>query len=706
MTILCSARSVDMRWNRSRCLLPIFVRTNSSRPNKSKKKKATPRKETINARPGPRERSFTDAIPANDIAISASGTVKQSAIASKTFQFTAPSESNTPEHTVESKDNTAVVIVPLDGESDSVVKNKNVEWTVPDLTEPSITITPSHSQAETETLKFEDDLEAEQDRFQVSELIWGLTHEDNKDDSVKDVLLLCHQSFSTSMHLWQCLAKRFLHRNWSRASMSFSLSTNEDPSFYAGPDVNGSNTMSPRTGQKESKLVGMDALWPVQVKVTNLLQHWMRLYWNEDFATQPDLVRSVLKFIELVDYNLDNDQRFDDATRKKTRKLLAMVQQTIETQDKQFQKKTQERESKVIFSKQKSVKMLGMDQEAEEFAQDFIKVDNQKIAEQLTLLDFEIFKQIKPRECIGQAWKKENKIQVAPNICKFIDQFNRISKYIQASILNAPDAKKRGRLIKKFLKLSNVLYILLKDTQNNIKNNVYKHYIYELFTLHNFQSLCAVHGALTSVPIHKLKTAWKFVPNKHLARFEELKVIFRTAHNMSNLRKIHREACAPMIPYTGIFLSDLVSIEEGTRQRKDDGTVNFSKLIRLNSQIENSLLYQKTLYSHAKHPSLYNFLEKVLQSQDQIKVEELYNLATEVAKQDAKANHKRRFFGHSTENFENVVFGFCCLFVGFLCSMDSWHDFRLRAITYFEKIISLCSSIYRKRIGFLQENFF
>ena len=41
------------------------------------------------------------------------------------------------------------------------------------------------------------------------------------------------------------------------------------------------------------------------------------------------------------------------------------------------------------------------------------------------------------------------------------------------------------------------------------------------------------------------------------------KVIFNTRNNMGNLRKLHREALVPLVPYTGIFLSDLVSIEEG-----------------------------------------------------------------------------------------------------------------------------------------------
>jgi len=40
-------------------------------------------------------------------------------------------------------------------------------------------------------------------------------------------------------------------------------------------------------------------------------------------------------------------------------------------------------------------------------------------------------------------------------------------------------------------------------------------------------------------------------------------------------------------------------------------------------------------------------LEKKLQSQDQFKAEDLYDLATKVAKKDTKAKQKGKFFGHT-----------------------------------------------------------
>ncbi|ETO09333.1 hypothetical protein RFI_28054, partial [Reticulomyxa filosa] len=399
-----------------------FRRTQLKSPKnkKIKKKKKFP----VNDDKSVRDRTFTE-VPSSGLAISATGTVKSNTEptvqSSKSSQQAPPqiTPSHTPENTVDLvllifffffldvyTQEKEVLVLPSLPDDDDVTKTGpgDNEWNVPDLPEPSVASTPTpstptRSNADPEGSNFEDDLEAEQDRFQLSELIWGITHEDNKDDSAKDVLLLCHQSFCTSMELWQCLAKRFLNRNLSRGSMSFSLSRNEDPPFYAGEEP---VQEEPQKKNKDKKIIEIDASWSVQVKVTSLLQHWMRLYWEEDFATQPDLIRSVSKFIELVDYNVNNDDRFDEEARKKNKKLLQMIQQTIETQDKQHQKKAFERESRIIFSKAKSVKMLGMDQDAQQLLQGFVKINNGQFAEQLTLLDFELFKLIKPRECIGQ----------------------------------------------------------------------------------------------------------------------------------------------------------------------------------------------------------------------------------------------------------------------------------------------------------------
>ena len=248
---------------------------------------------------------------------------------------------------------------------------------------------------------------------------------------------------------------------------------------------------------------------------------------------------------------------------------------------------------------------------------DFVKLDNRRLAEQITLLDFKYFTAIQKRECLGQSWKKKNKYIIAKNICALIDQFNKMSKWVQCTILLAKNVKQRGRLIKKFIKVSN-----------------------ELLSLRNFQSLCAFHGALSSVPIHKLKHAWSYVPAKHIARFEEMRVIFNTRNNMGNLRKLHREAHAPLVPYTGIFLSDLVSIEEGNKKHKDDGTVNFAKLMRLSNAIDNILLYQRTRYEIQDDMAVQSLLLQDFKINEKLDADYIYKFAADVARKDQPLKKK------------------------------------------------------------------
>jgi len=62
-------------------------------------------------------------------------------------------------------------------------------------------------------------------------------------------------------------------------------------------------------------------------------------------------------------------------------------------------------------------------------------IDTLEIARQMTLRDEQIYKSIRPRECMNQAWNKENKHERAPNILKMIDRFNKVRFYQQAACL-------------------------------------------------------------------------------------------------------------------------------------------------------------------------------------------------------------------------------------------------------------------------------
>lgn len=51
-----------------------------------------------------------------------------------------------------------------------------------------------------------------------------------------------------------------------------------------------------------------------------------------------------------------------------------------------------------------------------------------ELARQLTVLEFELYKTVKPSELVGRGWTKENKETSSPNLLKLIKQSNNVSK--------------------------------------------------------------------------------------------------------------------------------------------------------------------------------------------------------------------------------------------------------------------------------------
>ena len=49
-----------------------------------------------------------------------------------------------------------------------------------------------------------------------------------------------------------------------------------------------------------------------------------------------------------------------------------------------------------------------------------------ELAAQITLIEHELFRSIKPNELLGQVWIKNTKEVDAPNILRLIDHFNNV----------------------------------------------------------------------------------------------------------------------------------------------------------------------------------------------------------------------------------------------------------------------------------------
>ena len=152
--------------------------------------------------------------------------------------------------------------------------------------------------------------------------------------------------------------------------------------------------------------------------------------------------------------------------------------------------------------------------------------------------------------------------------------------------------------------------------------------------LRNFAGLCAFHSALTSTPVHRLKDAWGQVPDKHLKIFDGFSDIFSMDDNWGNLRKLHSEAHAPAILHTGIFLQDLVAIDEVQEDRKE-GKVNFQKLIKLYEKIETICMYQQAGYDLKENQYIQKVLLDDFKAQQSLDDNHLFQFSSDVKKKDA-----------------------------------------------------------------------
>merc|ERR1712176_1733999 len=133
--------------------------------------------------------------------------------------------------------------------------------------------------------------------------------------------------------------------------------------------------------------------------------------------------------------------------------LTKMIEKTLKAQQDKMRELGLDKKNRRIAKAKKILMGSGMESEKDKKSKkksqknnhkQFENEDKEKIAEQITLMAFEKFRAIKPRECLDQNWKKKDKEWRAANICQNVKFFNNLSKYISMTILTASNVKKRS----------------------------------------------------------------------------------------------------------------------------------------------------------------------------------------------------------------------------------------------------------------------
>ncbi len=85
----------------------------------------------------------------------------------------------------------------------------------------------------------------------------------------------------------------------------------------------------------------------------------------------------------------------------------------------------------------------------------------------------------------------------------------------------------------------------------------------DLIDIHNFNSAMAILAGLNNASVTRLKFTWAEVPKASKKIKEQIEALLDTAGSYKNYRTALKSTLPPLIPYLGIYLSDLTFIEDG-----------------------------------------------------------------------------------------------------------------------------------------------
>ncbi|EDX01048.1 guanine nucleotide-releasing factor 2 isoform X6 [Drosophila yakuba] len=202
-----------------------------------------------------------------------------------------------------------------------------------------------------------------------------------------------------------------------------------------------------------------------------------------------------------------------------------------------------------------------------------------EIAEQMTLLDAELFTKIEIPEVL--LFAKDQCEEKSPNLNKFTEHFNKMSYWARSKILRLQDAKEREKHVNKFIKIM-------------------KH----LRKMNNYNSYLALLSALDSGPIRRLE--WQKGITEEVRSFCAL---IDSSSSFRAYRQALAETNPPCIPYIGLILQDLTFVHVGNQDYLSKGVINFSKRWQQYNIIDNMKRFKKCAYPFRRNERIIRFFD-------------------------------------------------------------------------------------------------
>ena len=254
----------------------------------------------------------------------------------------------------------------------------------------------------------------------------------------------------------------------------------------------------------------------IQLRVGNVLKSWFDLSFS-DFEQDNRLFEHLNNFIDI---QLTNDNNLKLQT-----KLREFINRKIYA----------EKERKKVFTVPAPPPKIPRNLNSADF--NFLDLDEEEIARQLTLIEYDTFANIKPAELLNQAWAKPSLQKRAPNVLSMIERFNNVSLWAATMIVKGENLKVRAKMMTKVITIAKYLK-----------------------QFNNFSTMMALIAGLNNAAISRLSLTKKELTKSTVEDLNNLEQLMSAVSSYKGYRSALHSADPPVIPYMGVYLSDLTFI--------------------------------------------------------------------------------------------------------------------------------------------------